>query len=545
MIDYSTLEELAVFLKDKKVVLYNEERFDRLFLNTKTTLNDFFFVRCHFKNEGNKVDSFFTISKYEGHQKSSRTFRIGYSYCSSNSFRTMQKKAIDSNNIKNLINYSYNNLPVGLHAWEQVLRRYENAFEMPVSHEVIKTLASVICYHKALVDFVTDVIKYIFPHFYFNGHDCYEHATLKNIFIQAKVPSLTLYKYMYNPIYRGAELNYNKSTRIHHSRRFTAMKKNHHSSIWDTHAKAAYQKLELVTKDYNQLNYMRIDPKHTAHKEAKYEELTGLIQLKSLDKEGRFLGTLGQRQLSKEDQIYVLALHSFADEATVYGIDDFIHMFDYYQSIVQAISVEHPDAIIAVRFHPNAKGIKHAVHDKDCLLQRQLFQYLYQNYKNIIISSCESRMQELAKEYSISVVTRWGTIGLECIHLNIPIICSALALYADYLDSHYVIECRDDLKKVISAQKSFMNDRSLINYDKQHIYSLAAALFYHEDGRLRSPAFFYSPEGTEYLNLSPEDIEGQAVQDLRHYLYKNCENHEDRAMVADILGWSCPEEKMQ
>jgi len=552
MIDNDALRELARELEGREKVIYTESRFDDLFdfppdaSPARTSLRLIFQ-----KDDGNLVSLRY---RSPANLKPKTLTFVGTRCLTPPNAPTAQQPGD-----RKLFHYAYRGAPVGLHAWETLLRENVNICQSPETDQITEWLSEEIAYQTQLVDAVFAIVDALSPTFFFSGHDCYASATIKNAFILKRTPSLTLYKYMYNPIYRGPNLHYEEQDKIIFSRRLSAMRANFDRPIWKTLSANAKEKLNSITQDYKELNYIRAQAVPDNHAEYNYERSTGWSKMQSLDPDNHFWGACGDRPLHSGEPIFIFALHSFADEAAMYGLDDFAHMFDYFSAVAGGISEFAPKARIAVRFHPNTLGENlHEVEKKDCDLQRALFQKIRLEQPEAMVSCCSARLGTLSRKHQISVVTRWGTIGLECMHLGLPFICSSLAPYASFLDGDSVISRRKDFETVISAQMRNMQRGDKLSYPAEKLYPMAASTFFHENGKPRAPSFVFSIEGASYLaarGRSDKRIRetlGDAVERfvaggprskqetceaLKQYLKDNTETAADAKMLEEHLGW--------
>lgn len=555
----SELHQLAHQLRESEIVIYIESRFNDLFVPPTIDRNQVS-LRLEQKNGDRDLVKLTHLNQAGsdlGHQS------IVITPTRRDPSTDLQEMGNGPNSdtaLRNLIEHWHHNIPVGLHAWEAVLREDVSAFEMPISKNTIGKLVSEIEFHKQLVDAVLQVVEAVSPIFLFCGHDCYASATLKNAFIHCNVPSLTLYKYMFNPIYQGPSLNYSKGDGTLYSRRFNAMKHNASRSVWKSMADAARERLDKITEDYNQLSYMRPQSNSNGAETNFYETLTSWTNSQNLDEDGYFLGAEGDNKISETEPVFILALHSFADEAAMYGIDGFAHMFEYFSAVAQGISENQSNARIAVRFHPNTLGKDlHPVEQKDLELQKKLFEQLRTKYNNVVVSCCNVRLGTLASNHRIAVITRWGTIGLECMHLGIPFLCTPLAPYAEFLSEDNLVRGKDDIGPKISSQSRILEQNATSHFRSEGMYQLAASMFFREDGQARDPSFIFSFEGASYLiargrsdqrvrdSVGP-DLADKLIADgetrkeetrdnLKRFLKRNAETAMDADFLERRLGW--------
>jgi len=556
MLDFNALSDVVRQLKGRDIIFFTEPRFDDLFYFPSKASPARTAIRLNFrKGAKNTVALCYRRPSNDTKQDIiiSETLRTAPS-----GLAEMLETPIDLAELRKLLEYSHKGVPVGIHAWEAVLRRDTEICQSLEASKIASELIDEIAFQVYLIDVIFHLTDAFSPTFFFSGHDCYASATVKNSFISKKIPSLTLYKYMYNPIYHGPDLGYRQRGEVLFSRRFSAMLDNSRRSVWEKLAEKAKSKLDSITRDYRQLNYIRAESISRKHSEYNYERATGLSELKQLDSNGHFWGDHGDPAVAADEPVFVLALHSFADEATMYGVDSFVHMFDYFSSVACGVSQVAPRARIAVRFHPNTLGENlHEVELRDCTLQRALFQKIRSENRNVMVSCCSARLGELKSNHQLAVVTRWGTIGLECMHLGIPFLCTALAPYAALLDSSHIVSSRQTLGLAIAKQLENIENGD-IALPRDEMYRFAASVFLRENGNAREPSFVFSREGASYLaargrsdarirntlgdtfvelNANRESAKHSTCDELKRYLKRNSEQAEDAAFLAKVLGW--------
>ena len=392
---------------------------------------------------------------------------------------------------------------------------------------------------------------------FFSGHDCYISASVKDAFIDKGVPSWSLYKYAYNPVYTKSKENYETLGRCLFSRRYVVARENAKRPGWKRLSNKAARKLDRLTTEYQELNYMTGD-----FSEFDYSTVCGDLKLNYLDSHKCFLSHRQDQSISDGDMVFVLALHSFADEACIYGIDDFHHMIEYFRLVSEAITSKFPTAYLAVRFHPNTLVYDDNPHEmtlKDRALQARLFRTLESISNRIVISCCGARLEQIDKNFRTCMVTRWGSIGLECMHLNIPVVCSPLASYSTLLSDEQVMDRRENICAKIELVGNKVAASESFDYDKEGLANLCASIFFTPNGEQRYPHFSHSSEGKAYLRvrfnasgsestesrtfrlmeylLSRQMFRRYTTLRLRRYLVNTAETIADRRIIKERLGW--------
>lgn len=548
-------KDLLDIVAEKKVIIYDESRFEYLVNHLQESLPDTVsiginamtpprgYMSLHYRARSNRWEMATFRHPFDRHPLTAAA-------------AAAREAALAAQDLRPLIHHVHRGSPTGLHAWESVLRDSGIAFESPPSDKLINQLASNVGRHNSVTDVVLKLARVLKPAFFFSGHDCYVSASVKNAFIVSQTPSWTVYKNSFNPVYRGPGLGYVNMDGVVFSRRHTAKKENAAKAIWNTHAHKAREKLDMIVKDYGQLSYMDV-----SKDDIDYRGATGHSSLGPADSLGAFLSPPEDPPLGNDQPIFVLAMHSFADEATVQGLDMFTDMFDFFISVAAAIARAAPEARIAVRFHPNTldKDLN-PIEARDCALQRALYHKLRAKHGSVLVSNVRFRLANFDPGLAVIPVTRWGTIGLECIHLGRPLLCSPLALYADCIPKDFVISTRHCIDGHVKSilDMAFRGERPA--YDLDRAYRLAASLFFDENGSPRLPHFGLSDEGIKYLwsqnavldrrasvrpemkerrrTLGDEGYRKEVAKAFAGFLSRSCETQEDRILVQSELNWS-------
>lgn len=410
----------------------------------------------------------------------------------------------DITDLSSLIDYEHRGVAVGVHVWEELMRTPEidlHRMSPLATAELEKKLQTRIVAYCRRYDSIAALFASCRPDVLYLGHDCYFQAVDINLALASNITCLVLPKGKPNHFYDTTDEvgRWERPTGIYRS----------HLGVWfqrqiesrwqdelnanDLHS--SKQLMEQRLGDLGTLHYMTIDQRM----ECGYEFF----------KDDLGIPEVSQSELESERCKWVLAFHSFSDEACIWGFDGAGSLYEMFKSAASWIASVAPQDLIVLRPHPNYyrfyrdlrsrmdEGLlpqRDRTGEYDVYLQLHLCRELMKLGVDCTISPPLPSQYVLGGN-NVAVVTRHGSIILEAAYTGNESVFSSTAPYAflfpdkrqQFYDTASLERAMQVTRsKILSKQQSLPEQKDILKY--QHILVTPNARGGREYGGIVDPA---------------------------------------------------------
>lgn len=358
--------------------------------------------------------------------------------------------------------YCCDNIAVGVHAWESLLRTPDlRVHRTGVATEeafVIKRLTRTIKSLRSRLDKCRHILSNLGPCILYVGHDCYHQAVEVNVALEFGIKVVVMPKGKPNHYYSEEDLpgswQSEKATFYSHLSMWfrEQLRRRWAEGNQPQNQVSARKRLETRVNDLGVLPYMNIDD-HSHYGYAKFKEALDITDAR-------------EGALDSYDSVWVFAFHSFSDEACIWGLDGFLTLYSLFFTAASIIRRHFSSDCILLRPHPNyykffdTKSLESGDTENhtgkmDMLIQFDLCKEIMALGGDCFLSGPTKTKDVLDPPNSI-VLTRHGNIVIEAAFLNRHVVFSRTAPFSQLFGETSSYNDVDTLKKALIATRNEM-----------------------------------------------------------------------------------------